>query len=159
MEAALVTGHCATIAASVSQLAEMRTGFHARISEYEIMPETISVLPFAPVYKADDPRWAQIIAWTRHALVLAEEAGITQDNAAALRDSGRPPVRFLLGGVPGIGRPLGLDDAWAFRAIAAVGNYGEMFDRDVGDKSPLRIARGRNALWTRGGEMHAPPVR
>ncbi len=159
MEAALVTGHCATIAASVSQLAEMRRGFHARTSEYEIMPETISMLPFAPVYKAGDPHWAQIVAWTRHALVLAEEAGVTRDNAATLRDSGRPFVRYLLGGVAGIGKPLGLDDGWAFRAIQAVGNYGEVFDRDVGDKSPLRIARGRNALWTRGGEIYAPSVR
>ena len=153
MEAALVTGHCATIAAPVSQLAEMRTGFHARTSEYEIMPETISLLPFAPGYRSGDPHWAEIVAWTRHALVLAEEAGVTRDNAAALRGTGRPPVRYLLGGVPGIGRPLGLDDAWAFRAIEAVGNYGEMFDRDVGESSPLRIARGRNALWTRGGEL------
>ena len=159
MEAALVTGHCATIGASVSQLAEMRTGFHARTSEYEIMPETISVLPFAPVYKAGDPHWAQIVAWTRHALLLAEEAGITKADAAALRDTGRPPVRYLLGGVPGIGKPLGLDDGWAFRAIEAVGNYGEMFDRDVGEKSPLRVARGRNALWSRGGAMYAPSVR
>jgi general L-amino acid transport system substrate-binding protein len=159
MEAALVTGHCATIAASVSQLAGMRTGFHARTSEYEIMPETISMLPFAPVYRAGDPRWAQIVAWTRHALVLAEEAGVTRDNAAGSRDGGRPPVRYLLGGVPGIGKPLGLDDGWAFRAIQAVGNFGEMFDRDAGDKSPLRIVRGRNALWTRGGDVYAPPVR
>jgi len=159
MEAALVTGHCATIAASVSQLAEMRTGFHARTSAYEIMPETISLLPFAPVYRSDDPRWAAIVAWTLHALVLAEEAGVTKANAAALRDGGRPAVRYLLGGVPGVGKPLGLDDAWAFRAIVAVGNYGEMFDRDLGSQSPLRIARGRNALWTEGGGIYAPSVR
>jgi general L-amino acid transport system substrate-binding protein len=159
MEAALVTGHCATIAASVSQLAGMHKGFHAKTSAYEIMPETISVLPFAPAYKAGDPHWAEIVAWTRHALVLAEEAGVTRANAAALRDTGRPAVRYLLGGVPGIGKPLGLDDGWAFRAIQAVGNYAEMFDRDVGEKSPLRIARGRNALWTQGGGIYAPSVR
>jgi general L-amino acid transport system substrate-binding protein len=159
MQAALVTGHCATIAAPVSQLAGMRAGFHARSAEYEIMPETISILPFAPVYRAGDPHWAQIVSWTRHALVLAEEAGVTRAEAAALRDSGRPSVRYLLGGVPGIGKPLGLDDAWAFRAIQAVGNYGEMFDRNVGGKSPLRLARGRNALWSRGGELYAPSVR
>jgi general L-amino acid transport system substrate-binding protein len=159
MEAALVTGHCAAIAASVSQLAEMRIGFHARTATYEVMPETISVLPFAPVSRSGDPRWTEIVAWTRHALVLAEEAGVTRANAPVMRDSGLSSVRYLLGGVPGIGKPLGLDDAWAFRAIEAVGNYGEMFDRDVGDTSPLRIARGRNALWSAGGGMYAPSAR
>lgn len=159
MEAALVTGHCAAIAASVSQLANMRTGFHARAAQYDIMPDWISVMAFAPAVRADDPHWADIVAWTVHALVLAEEAGVTDGNAAELRDSGRPPVRSLLGGVPGVGKPLGLDDGWAFRAITAVGNYAEVFDRDLGAGSPLRLPRGRNALWRDGGGMYAPAVR
>ncbi len=159
MQAALVTGHCAAIAGPVSALANMRTGFHARKALFEILPETITLAPFAPVYRLGDPQWASIIAWTVHALVLAEEAGVTQANAGALRVNGRPEVRYLLGGVPGVGKPLGLDDGWAFRAIEAIGNHGEMFERDLGGNSPLRLARGRNALWTQGGLIYAPPLR
>ncbi|WP_428484499.1 amino acid ABC transporter substrate-binding protein [Rhodopila sp.] len=159
MEAALITGHCAAIAAPISALANMRPGFHGRISQYEILPETITLEPFVPVYRAGDPQWAAIVAWTIHALVLAEDAGVTQANAAELRRNGRPEVRYLLGGAAGIGRPLGLDDDWALRAVQAVGNYGEVFDRDIGAASPLRLERGRNALWTHGGMMFAPPIR
>jgi general L-amino acid transport system substrate-binding protein len=159
MEAALVSGHCAAIAAPVSELADMRTGFHARINQYEILPDMVTLEPFAPVYRLNDPHWAEIVTWTMHAVVLAEEAGVTQANASAQQAAGRSEVRYLLGGVPGVGKALGLDDAWALRAVQAIGNYGEMFDRDVGAGSPYRLARGRNALWTQGGMMYAPPIR
>jgi general L-amino acid transport system substrate-binding protein len=159
MEAALVTGHCGAVAAPVSALANMRPGFHGRVSQYDILPDTLTLEPFVPVYRDGDPQWADIVAWTVHALVLAETEGVTQANAAALQQAGRIEVRYLLGGNPGVGRSLGLDDGWALRAIQAVGNYGEVFNRDVGAGSPLRLPRGRNALWTQGGMMYAPPIR
>jgi general L-amino acid transport system substrate-binding protein len=137
----------------------MRPGFHGRVSQYDILPDTLTLEPFVPVYRDGDPQWADIVAWTVHALVLAETEGVTQANAAALQQAGRIEVRYLLGGNPGVGRSLGLDDGWALRAIQAVGNYGEVFNRDVGAGSPLRLPRGRNALWTQGGMMYAPPIR
>jgi general L-amino acid transport system substrate-binding protein len=159
MEAALVTGHCGAIAAPVSQLAAMRTGFHARTSQYEIVPDTVTLLPYAPAVRSDDPRWAAMVAWTVNALILAEEEGVTQANAPAEQQTGRQEVRYFLGATPGAGKALGLDDGWAFRAVRAVGNYGELFDRDLGAGSPLRLPRGRNALWTQGGMIAAPPMR
>lgn len=159
MEAALVTGHCGAIAAPVSELADMRTGFHARTSHYQILPDTVTQEPVVPVYRDNDPRWAAIVDWTVHALVLAEEAGITRENEADRAKNGTPEARYLLGGDAGVGRALGLDDNWARRAIEAVGNYGEVFDRDLGAGSPLRLPRGRNALWTDGGMIFAPPLR
>jgi general L-amino acid transport system substrate-binding protein len=159
MEAALVTGHCAAIAGPVSQLASMRSGFHARTAQYDILPETITLQPFAPAFRADDPQWGAIVAWTVNALILAEEADVSGSGAAALRDSGRPEVRYLLGGTPGVGKALGLDDAWALRVVSAVGNYGEVYERDLGGGSPMRLPRGRNALWTQGGMIYAPPIR
>ena len=159
MEAALVTGHCAAIAAPISQLASMRTGFHARIADYEILPDSVTLQPFAPAFRPDDPRWAMIVGWTVNALILAEEAGVTRTNAVALRSNGREQVRYMLGGRPGVGKALGLDDGWVLRVVQAVGNYGELFDRDLGSGSALRLPRGRNALWTQGGMMYAPPIR
>jgi general L-amino acid transport system substrate-binding protein len=159
MEAALVTGHCAAIAAPISELAGMRPGFHARVMQYEILPETITLEPFAPMFRLGDPHWAQIVAWTVNALVMAEEAGVTRSTVLDQQKTGRPEVRYLLGGTPGVGKALGLDDGWALRAIEAVGNYGEMFERDVGSGSPMRLARGHNALWTQGGMIYSPPIR
>lgn len=159
MEAALVTGHCGAIAAPVSELADMRTGFHARKVQYDILPDTITLQPLDPVVRRDDAAWNEVVSWTVHALVLAEEANITQANAADRRAHGREEERYLLGGVPGVGRSLGLDDAWAFRVISAVGNYGEVFDRTAGPNSPMKLPRGRNALWTQGGMIYAPPLR
>ena len=159
MEAALVSGHCAAIAAPVSQLASMRNGFHARIAQYQILSDTVTLLPFAPAFRAGDPRWAAIVAWTLNAIILAEETGITQANASTLRKTPRQEVGYLLGFTPGVGKALGLDDAWALRAIQAVGNYAEMYQRDLGGASPLRLPRGRNALWTQGGLIYAPPIR
>jgi general L-amino acid transport system substrate-binding protein len=159
MQAALVAGHCEAIAAPISALAGMRSGFHAMKVQYEILPETITLDPFAPAYRAGDRQWAEIVDWTVHALVLAEEAGVTQANAASQKQSGRQQVRYLLGGNPGVGKSLGLDDGWALRAIQAVGNYGELFDRDLGAGSNLKLARGHNALWNQGGMMYSPPIR
>jgi general L-amino acid transport system substrate-binding protein len=92
-------------------------------------------------------------------VILAEEAGVSQSNAALQQKTGRPEVRYFLGGTPGAGKALGLDDAWALRAVLAVGNYREMYERDLGFGSVLRLPGGRNALWTHGGLIYAPPIR
>ena len=104
-------------------------------------------------------QWGAIVDWTVHALVQAEASGVTQANVAAMRDSADPAVQRLLGIDLAAGRALGLEHDWAARVIAAVGNYGEIYARTVGQDSPLRLPRGLNALWTGGGLMHPLPVR
>ncbi len=158
MEAALFTGHCQAITADVSELAGFRRMFRARARDFMIMPATIAKDPFAPAYRLGDPQWAAIVAWTVNALIEAEEDGVTAANVTAMQNSEDRRVRLLLGATPGIGRTLGLDDAWAERAITVVGNYGEIYERDVGHSSPLKLERGPNALWTQGGLIYAPPL-
>ncbi|HYG89737.1 MAG TPA: amino acid ABC transporter substrate-binding protein [Azospirillum sp.] len=127
-------------------------------ADYVIFPEVISKEPLGPTIKAGDRPWAEVVRWVLHALLLAEEKGITAARAAALEDSPDPEVRRLLGIAPGLGEGLGLDDRWARRVITQVGHYGEIFDRHLGAGSPLNIERGLNALWTRGGLFFAPPL-
>lgn len=158
MEAALFTGHCQAITGDISALAGFRRMFRARAADFTILPATIAKDPFAPAYRNGDTQWAAIVAWTVNALIEAEEDGVTAANIAAMQKSGDRRVRLLLGDTPGIGRSLGLDDAWAARAIAAVGNYGEMYERDVGHGSALKLDRGLNALWTHGGLIYAAPL-
>lgn len=158
MEAALFTGHCQAITGDVSALAGFRRMFRARAADFAILPATIAKDPFAPAFRLGDPQWAAIVTWTVNALIEAEEDGVTAANIEAMKKSGDRRVQLLLGTRPGIGRTLGLDDAWAARAIAAVGNYGEMFERDVGHRSALQLDRGPNALWTEGGLIYAQPL-
>jgi general L-amino acid transport system substrate-binding protein len=158
MEAALFTGHCQAITGDVSELASFRRMFRARARDFMILPGTIAKDPFAPAYRLGDPQWAAIVSWTVSALIEAEEDGVTAANVKAMTNSEDLRVRLLLGTTPGIGRTLGLDDAWAERAIAVVGNYGEIYERDVGRSSPLKLDRGLNALWTHGGLIYAQPL-
>lgn len=158
MEAALVGGHCEAITGDISWMANVRSAFHAQIARFTVLPDTITLDPMSPAYRTGDPQWASLVDWTVWALLQAEEHGITQANAEDMRRSTDPVVRRLTGGLPWIARSLGVDED-AFRlAIEAVGNYGEMFDRDVGKDSPLQLPRGRNALASRGGLMWALPV-
>ncbi len=159
MEAAFITGNCAAITADVSQLAYERIAFKAMASSFEILPEVIAKDPLAPVYRSDDPQWGELVDWVMQALVQAEESGVTRANVTAMQHTDDPVIGRLLGAQRGYGQYLGLDDAWAVRVIAAVGNYGEMFERDLGKESVMRLARGPNELWTRGGLMVAAPVR
>ena len=159
MDAALVVGHCDSVSADLSRLAEKRAGFHARGADFVMLPEMLTLEPVAPAYRQGDPQWGAIIDWTVYALVQAEASGVTQANVAAMRDSADPTVQRLLGIDPAAGRALGLEHDWAARMIAAVGNYGEIYERTTGQGSPLRLPRGLNALWTGGGLMHPLPVR
>ncbi len=158
MEAALVGGHCDAITGDVSWMANVRAAFHAQVERFAVLPDTITLDPMSPATRTGDAQWAALVDWTVWALLQAEEHGITQANAEAMRRSTDPVVRRLTGGLPWIARSLGVGED-AFRlAIEAVGNYGEIYDRDVGEGSPLHLPRGRNALASRGGLMWALPV-
>ena len=134
--------------------------------ENVVLPEIISKEPLGPVVRQGDDAWFNVVKWTYFALVNAEELGITSKNVdEMMKTSKNPEVQRLLG-VPnadgtaaGFGTGIGLDEAWAANAIKAVGNYGEIFERNVGENTPLKIKRGKNALWKDGGLQYAPPVR
>jgi general L-amino acid transport system substrate-binding protein len=159
MEAAFVTRNCAAISADVSQLAYERIAFKSMAKNFEILPDVIAKDPLAPATRLDDPQWAAIVDWTMEAVIQAEESGVTQANLAEMEKSDDPVIRRLLGTQRGCGQIIGLDDAWAARVIEAVGNYGEMFERDLGSGSPRKLPRGPNNLWTQGGLMYALPIR
>ena len=106
-----------------------------------------------------DDQWFDIVTWTHFAMVNAEELGITQANVDDQKKSDNPDVKRLLGSEGKHGEALGLTDDWAYRIIKQVGNYGEVFERNVGQGSPMKIARGLNALWNKGGLQFAPSVR
>ncbi|MGA2987602.1 MAG: transporter substrate-binding domain-containing protein [Terriglobia bacterium] len=159
MEAAFVTGNCAAISADVSQLSYERIAFKNKAKNFDILPDVIAKDPLAPTYRLDDPQWAAIVNWTVEALIQAEESGVTQANLGEIEKSDDPVTRRLLGAQRGYGQLIGLDDAWAARVIEAVGNYGEMFERDLGSGSVRKLPRGPNKLWTQGGLMYALPIR
>lgn len=159
MEVALLTRNCAAITADVSQLAYERIAFKAMASNFEILPDLIVKDPLAPAYRSDDPQWAAIVDWTMQGLIQAEELGITQANVQQMKKANDLMIRRLLGTQRGYGQFLGLDDQWAARAIEAVGNYGELFERELGSRSLMKLDRGANNLWTRGGLMYANPIR
>ena len=127
--------------------------------DFVLFPDVISKEPLGPVVRDDDPQWFDIVKWVIYATIAAEEKGVTSANVAAMRGSEDPEVRRLLGVDPGLGETLGLDEAWAARVIEQVGNYGEIFERNLGKNTPLGLERGLNALWTEGGLMYAPPLR
>lgn len=128
--------------------------------QHVVLPEVISKEPLGPAVRDDDPQWADLVRWVHFAMLNAEEHGITSGNVRerAANDP-TPAVRRLLGLEGEFGAMLGLDDGWAVEIIAHVGNYGEVFARNIGDASPLNIQRGLNALWTRGGLQYGQPVR
>jgi general L-amino acid transport system substrate-binding protein len=159
MEAALVTRNCAALTADISQLGYERLGFKGVAKNFEILPEVIAKDPLAPAYSLDDPQWATIVNWTVEALIQAEESGVMQANIEEMKKSDDEVIRRLLGVHRGYGQFLGLDDAWAARVIEAVGNYGEMYERDLGSGSVMKLPRSANKLWTQGGLMYALPIR
>ncbi len=128
-------------------------------ADYVILEETISKEPLGPFTRNGDQGWSNIVAWLHMALVEAEELGVTAANAEGRARDANPTVQRLLGATGGFGERIGLDNAWAQRAIRAVGNYGEVFERHVGQASPLKLRRGLNGLWTQGGLMYAIPFR
>lgn len=153
---AFFSGRCDALSSDKSDLVGIRAAQGPRAADYVILPETISKEPLGPLVRQGDPRWFSIIKWIHFALIAAEEQGITQANVAQMRASPVPEIRRLLGASGGLGRTLGLDDQWAAHAIAAVGNYGEIWARNEG---VLGADRGLNRLWSDGGLMYSPPFR
>jgi general L-amino acid transport system substrate-binding protein len=155
---ALAAGRCRAYTADVSELGAIRARL-PRPSEFTILSEQISREPLAPLVRQDDPQLFVILRWTIFALINAEELGVTSRNLDAMRKSDDVDVQRLLGIVPGNGKALGLSESWAYDAIKAVGNYGEMFENNVGRGSSIKLDRGLNRLAKDGGLMYAPPLR
>ena len=124
-----------------------------------VLPEIISKEPLGPSVPLGDEHWFAIVQWSLYAMLNAEELGVTQANVDAMLKSDNPAIRRLLGVEGDFGTGLGLTNDWAYRIIKAVGNYGESFERNLGAGSPIKIPRGLNALWTKGGLQYAPPIR
>jgi general L-amino acid transport system substrate-binding protein len=127
--------------------------------DHIILPEIISKEPLGPAINHGDQQWGDVVRWTLFALINAEELGVTSKNVDQMLKSTNPEIRRLLGVEGAFGESLGLTNDFAVRAIRKVGNYGEIFERNVGQGSPLKIKRGLNALWNKGGVMYAPPIR
>jgi general L-amino acid transport system substrate-binding protein len=156
---AFLAGRCDALTSDKSQLASIRANDTPNPDDFAILPETISKEPLTPSVRQGDDQWFDIVQWVQFATVEAEERGITSKNVDEKLKSDDPNVKRMLGVTPGMGAALGLDEKWAYNAIKQVGNYGESYERNVGQGSKLKLDRGLNDLWTRGGLMYAPPIR
>jgi general L-amino acid transport system substrate-binding protein len=151
-------GRCDMLTSDQSQLYALRIKL-ADPNSAMVLPEVISKEPLGPVVRQGDDQWFNIVKWTMYALVNAEEMGVTSANVDQMKGSDNPSVKRLLGTEGDAGPNMGLSADWAYQAVKQVGNYGEMFERNVGQGSPLKIGRGLNALWSQGGIQYAPPIR
>ena len=153
-----LSGKCNALTTDESQLFALRSQF-PKPGEHMILPDVISKEPLGPVVRQDDMQWFNIVKWVNYALLDAEEMGVGSKTIDEAMKSQKPSVKRLVGAEGEFGRPLGLSNAWAANAIRAVGNYGEVFDRNVGAHTKLGIPRGLNELWDNGGIQYAPPIR
>ena len=155
---AFMSGRCDAYTTDTSALAADRARMN-NANDLIILPEIISKEPLGPAVRHGDDEWFDIVKWSIYAMIAAEEMGITSENVDSMKQSSDPDIRRFLGVTPGNGNALGLNENWAYNIIKQVGNYGESFERNVGMKTPLKLERGMNALWTRGGLMYAPPLK
>lgn len=159
-ENAYFTGRCIAYTTDASGLSSTRSKVAKDPKEHLILPELISKEPLGPMVRRGDDEWFTIVKWVQYGLIEAEEYGVKQSNVDELKTSADPIIQRLLGGGnEDTGKLLGLDKAWLARAIKATGNYGEIFERNVGPSSPLGLPRGLNNQWNKGGLMYAYPVR
>ena len=157
---AYFAGRCQAYTTDASGLASVRNKEAGNPDDHLILPDLISKEPLGPSVRRGDDEFFAIVKWVVYALIEAEEYGITQANVDQMKaDSKDPVVQRILGTSEDTGKLLGLDKDWAYRAIKATGNYGEIFERNVGPKSALKLPRGVNNLWSKGGLVYAPPVR
>jgi general L-amino acid transport system substrate-binding protein len=151
-------GRCDTFTSDVSQLYALRLRL-SKAGDHEILPDVISKEPLAPVVRQRDDDWMMIVKWTLYAMINAEELGVTSKNIDEALKSKKPDVMRLVGTEGAYGEELGLTKDWAARIIRHTGNYGEVYERNVGAGSKLGIPRGLNQLWNAGGIQYAPPLR
>jgi general L-amino acid transport system substrate-binding protein len=156
---AYFAGRCQAYTTDASGLASTRSKEAKNPADHEILPDLISKEPLGPMVRRGDDEWLAIAKWVLYGLIEAEEYGIKQANVEEMKKSTDPQVGRMLGTTEDLGKHLGLDKEWLARALAATGNYGEIFERNVGPKTPLNLPRGKNNLWSNGGLMYAPPLR
>jgi general L-amino acid transport system substrate-binding protein len=153
-------GRCKVFTSDASQLAAIRANDTKAPDDHIILPEIISKEPLGPVTRQGDEAWSKLVTWVHFAMITAEELGVNAGNVDQMRSDANPEIQRLLGqGNNDFGKSIGTDAQWAYRVIKQVGNYGEVFERHVGKKTPLKLDRGQNALWTKGGLQYAPPIR
>ncbi len=156
---AYFTDRCQAYTTDASGLASTRSKEAKVPADHVILPDLISKEPLGPMVRRGDDEWLAINKWVLYGLIEAEEYGIKQANVEEMKKSADPQVGRMLGATEDLGKHLGLDKEWLARAVTATGNYGEIFERNVGPKTPLNLPRGKNNLWNSGGLMYAPPLR
>jgi len=156
---AFAAGRCDAFTTDKSQLAATRTTMLENPDNYVILPEDFSKEPLGPMVRQGDEQWFNVVRWTLNAMFEAEEYGITSKNVDDMLKSDNPNVQRILGVTPGMGKNLGVDDRWAYSIIKQVGNYGESFEANLGQSSPMKLDRGLNAQWREGGLMYGWPIR
>ena len=152
------SGRCDAFTTDASGLYSERLKASAP-DDHIVLPEIISKEPLGPAVRHGDNQWGDIVRWTHFAMINAEELGVTKANVDQMLKNDNPEIKRMLGSEGKFGEAVGLTNDWAFRIIKQVGNYGEIFEKNVGQGSPLKIQRGQNALWTKGGLQYAPPIR
>lgn len=152
------SGRCDGFTSDVSQLYAMKLKLTAQ-NDHVVLPEVISKEPLGPVVRQGDDQWFDVVKWVHYAMVNAEELGVSQKSVDEAMKSPQPEIKRLLGIEGTYGEQLGLTKDWVVRIVKLVGNYGEVYERNVGSGSRLAIARGLNRLWTKGGIQYAPPIR
>jgi general L-amino acid transport system substrate-binding protein len=155
---AYVAGNCTVLTGDVSLLSVVRSKL-ATPADHIILPELITKEPLGPAVRQNDPQWFAVVRWTLMALIEAEELGLSTANVDAKRASTEPEIRRFLGLEANLGQALGLPRDWGYQVVKNVGNYGEIFERSLGENSKLKLARGLNNLWTKGGLMYSMPFR
>ena len=159
LNTAFFGGRCDVHVQSTSGLSSARATVASNPADYIILPGIYGKDPMGPAVRQGDAQWKDIVAWSVYAMMTAEELGVTSDNVEEKKKSKDAETARLLGAKSKLGETLGLDNDWAYRIIKQVGNYGEVYDRNVGSGSPLKLSRGINALWTKGGLLYSPPFK
>jgi general L-amino acid transport system substrate-binding protein len=162
IRAAFFSGRCDVYTTDASGLYSTRAANvppPAKAEDFIILPEIISKEPLGPLVRHGDNQFGDIVRWAQYAMIEAEEYGISSKTVDEMLKSENPTIKRILGVTPGMGKALGVDEKWVYNIIKQVGNYGEVFDKNVGMGSPLKIERGLNKLWSQGGIQYAPPIR
>ncbi|WP_201274279.1 amino acid ABC transporter substrate-binding protein [Microvirga brassicacearum] len=155
---AFFSGRCDATSSDRSDLASIRAVAN-NPADFVVLPETISKEPLAPAVRQGDSNWRDIVSWAVYALIAAEEKGITKDNVDQQLTSQDPEIQRMLGVTGDLGKMIGLDNKWAYNIVKGVGNYSDVFERNLGEETPLGLTRGPNQQWTKGGLLYAPPFR